>query len=285
MRKKADTGVDIMDKTVRERIERIEHETLSDKASFSDSARRETYEPESEVRTAYQRDRDRIIHSNSFRRLKHKTQVFLSPEGDHYRTRLTHTLEVSQIARTIARALRLNEDLCEAISLGHDIGHTPFGHAGERALTDITGKPFHHYEQSVRVCKRLEKNGTGLNLTLDVLDGIDRHTSGTPAHTLEGQIVRYADHIAYINHDIDDAVRAGVLREQEIPAHLCGILGNSKSKRIDTMVMSVINASDDVIKMDEPVESAYLELNDFLFIKVEKTIFIQVDKIGSSNYC
>ena len=254
--------------TIRERIEKSEEMLLSSHAAKSSEAKREYAENESDIRTAFQRDRDRIIHSNAFRRLKHKTQVFLSPEGDHYRTRLTHTLEVSQIARTVARALALNEDLTEAISLGHDIGHTPFGHAGERALCDILGKPFHHYEQSVRVCKCLEKDGKGLNLTLEVLDGIDRHTSGKDAITLEGRIVRFADHIAYINHDIDDAVRAGVLREEDIPSHLREILGYTKSERINTMVMSLINSSDSDIKMAEPVYSAYKELNAFLFDRV-----------------
>ena len=255
--------------TIRERIEESEKLLLSPNASFSaKSLGRQTSEQESDIRTAYQRDRDRIIHSNAFRRLKHKTQVFLSPEGDHYRTRLTHTLEVAQIARTVARALRLNEDLTEAISLGHDIGHTPFGHAGERALTDILGEPFHHYEQSVRVCKCLEKEGKGLNLTAEVLDGIDRHTSGKNAFTLEGQIVRFADHIAYINHDIDDAERAGVLFEKDIPNHLREILGSTKSERINTMVLSLIESSDGEIKMNEPVYSAYLDLNAFLFERV-----------------
>ncbi len=254
---------------IRERIERTEAATLSERASLASETRgRERPEPESELRTAYQRDRDRIIHSDSFRRLKHKTQVFLSPEGDHYRTRLTHTLEVSQVARTIARALRLNEDLTEAISLGHDIGHTPFGHAGERALSEITGTPFHHYEQSVRVCKSLEKGGRGLNLTAEVLDGIDRHTGGRLAFTLEGQIVRFADHIAYINHDIDDAERAGVLTEEDIPRELRQILGSSKSERINTMVLSVVNSSVDSICMAEPVFSAYEALNSFMFERV-----------------
>lgn len=258
-----------MPETVRERIEKTEHQILSPRAAFADQTRgRAEPERESDLRTAYQRDRDRIIHSNAFRRLKHKTQVFLSPEGDHYRTRLTHTLEVSQIARTVARALMLNEDLAEAIALGHDIGHTPFGHAGERALSALTGQPFHHYEQSVRVCKTLEKNGKGLNLTAEVLDGIDRHTSGTPAFTLEGQIVRFADHIAYINHDIDDAIRAGVLTEQDIPQELREVLGGSKSARINTMVSAMVAASTDTITMDPVTLAAYEGLNDFLFKSV-----------------
>ncbi len=253
---------------IRERIEQSEKLLLSSGAALSLNSKREKEETESDIRTSFQRDRDRIIHSNAFRRLKHKTQVFLSPEGDHYRTRLTHTLEVSQIARTIARALSLNEDLTEAIALGHDIGHTPFGHAGERALTEILGRPFHHYEQSVRVCRKLEKGGQGLNLTLEVLDGIDRHTSGIDAFTLEGQIVRFADHIAYINHDIDDAERAGVLKESEIPTYLTEILGNSKSQRINKMVMSIIGNSGDKIAMDSLTFDAYNALNEFLFERV-----------------
>ena len=194
--------------TIREETEQIERMVLSKYASFSDSTMgRDTDDPQCDLRTVYQRDRDRILHCKSFRRLKHKTQVFLSPEGDHYRTRLTHTLEVAQIARTIARALRLNEDLTEAIALGHDLGHTPFGHIGEDTLTDVSGIRFEHCEQSVRVVEKIEKDGKGLNLTKEVRDGILNHrTSGSPG-TLEGCIVRYSDKIAYINHDIDDAIR------------------------------------------------------------------------------
>ena len=191
---------------------------LCENAAFSALTKgRKKPEEKCNIRTEFQRDRDRIIHSKAFRRLKHKTQVFLSPESDHYRTRLTHTLEVSQIARTIARALRLNEDLAEAIALGHDLGHTPFGHAGERALNEIYAGGFTHFEQSVRVCEKLERGGEGLNLTYEVLDGFLHHTKGEWPATPEGKIVRYADHIAYINHDIDDAVRAGVIKESDIP--------------------------------------------------------------------
>ncbi len=252
--------------SVREITERIERETLSGYATLSgDTKRRATPEDECELRTAFQRDRDRIIHCKAFRRLKHKTQVFLSPESDHYRTRLTHTLEVSQIARTIARALRFNEDLTEAIALGHDLGHTPFGHAGERALNELFGG-FTHFEQSVRVCERLERAGKGLNLTTEVLDGILHHTRGEWASTPEGKIVRFSDRIAYINHDIDDAVMAGIIREEDIPLHIRQALGGSKSQRIDCLVKSVVqNTKDADVKMDESIEVFYNELHEFLF--------------------
>lgn len=225
-------------------------------------------EDEDPIRTAYQRDRDRIIHSSSFRRLKHKTQVFLSPEGDHFRTRLTHTLEVSQIARTIARALALNEDLIEAISLGHDLGHTPIGHAGERALNDVYEKGFLHFEQSLRVVDRLEKSGKGLNLTYEVRDGILCHTKGKEADTLEGRLVKIADKIAYINHDIDDAIRAKVISNDDIPSAIRSVLGETKSQRINSLVMSVINNTLDDVKMDSETYEAYLELTDFMFKNV-----------------
>ena len=227
-------------------------------------------ETECELRTCYQRDRDRIIHCKAFRRLKHKTQVFLSPESDHYRTRLTHTLEVSQIARTVARALRLNEDLTEAVALGHDLGHTPFGHAGERALKELTDIGFTHYEQSVRVCERLEKNGKGLNLTYEVLDGILHHTTGEQAHTLEGRIVRMADRVAYINHDIDDAVRAGVISESDIPREITDRLGHTKSERINTLVTSIVSNSGEDIKMDGETAVYYDKLHNFLYDSVYK---------------
>ena len=220
------------------------------------------------LRTDFQRDRDRIIHSKAFRRLKHKTQVFLSPESDHYRTRLTHTLEVAQIARTMARALRLNEDLTEAIALGHDLGHTPFGHAGERALNDLLPFEFTHYEQSVRVCEKLEKEGKGLNLTYEVLDGICHHTKGEFAHTLEGKVVRFADRIAYINHDIDDAIRAGVISGEQIPRDIVKHLGNNKSERISTLVNSIVDNSTNDIVMDAKTEEYYNLLHEFLFSAV-----------------
>lgn len=254
----------------REISEQNEKLILCERACFcTNTAGRKISEPESELRTCYQRDRDRIIHCKAFRRLKHKTQVFLSPESDHYRTRLTHTLEVAQIARTIARALRLNEDLTEAIALGHDLGHTPFGHAGERALNEITGS-FAHYEQSVRVCEKLEKNGRGLNLTYEVLDGILHHTKGEEAHSLEGRIVRTADRVAYINHDIDDAVRAGVISNDDIPRDIAKHLGCTKSQRINTLVTSIVNNSVDTVKMDGETEKYYDLLHEFLFESVYK---------------
>lgn len=255
----------------REISEQNERLILCNKAMFSsETAGRKLPETESDLRTCYQRDRDRIIHCKAFRRLKHKTQVFLSPESDHYRTRLTHTLEVAQIARTIARALRLNEDLTEAIALGHDLGHTPFGHAGERALQELTNTGFTHYEQSVRVCEKIEKNGKGLNLTAEVLDGILHHTRGEEAHTLEGRIVRTADRVAYINHDIDDAVRAGVIAESDIPRDIAAALGDTKSRRINTLVEAIVKNSDDTIKMDAETERYYDKLHEFLFESVYK---------------
>lgn len=244
---------------------------LCERAAFcTETKGRRVQEAESELRTCYQRDRDRIIHCKAFRRLKHKTQVFLSPESDHYRTRLTHTLEVAQIARTIARALRLNEDLTEAVALGHDLGHTPFGHAGERALKELTNVGFTHYEQSVRVCDKLEKDGKGLNLTFEVLDGILHHTCGEEAHTLEGRIVRTADRVAYINHDIDDAVRAGVISESDIPSDIVKALGATKSQRINTLVTSIVENSRDTVMMDSETERYYDELHGFLFESVYK---------------
>lgn len=255
----------------REISEQNERLILCDKAMFSsETAGRKLPEIESDLRTCYQRDRDRIIHCKAFRRLKHKTQVFLSPESDHYRTRLTHTLEVAQIARTIARALRLNEDLTEAIALGHDLGHTPFGHAGERALQELTSTGFTHYEQSVRVCEKIEKNGKGLNLTAEVLDGILHHTRGEEAHTLEGRIVRTADRVAYINHDIDDAVRAGVIAESDIPRDIAAALGDTKSHRINTLVKSIVQNSNGTIRMDAETEKYYDKLHEFLFESVYK---------------
>ncbi len=243
-----------------EKILLCENATLS-----ANSKGRKRDEEKCTLRTDFQRDRDRIIHSKAFRRLKHKTQVFLSPESDHYRTRLTHTFEVSQIARTVARALRLNEDLTEAIALGHDLGHTPFGHAGERALNDLMPFNFTHFEQSVRVCERLEKEGRGLNLTYEVLDGIERHTRGEWANTLEGKLVRFADRIAYINHDIDDAVRAGVISNDDIPKEIRDALGHTKTKRITTLLNSIVkNGSQDIV-MDEETFTYYNELHEFLY--------------------
>lgn len=258
-----------LDNSIRLMAEENEKKLLCEKAVLSCNSRgRATEEDECPIRTCFQRDRDRIIHSQAFRRLKHKTQVFLSPSGDHYRTRLTHTLEVSQISRTIARALQLNEDLTEAIALGHDLGHTPFGHAGERALDKLCSGGFKHYEQSVRVVDRLEKNGKGLNLTDEVRNGILCHTKGEEAYTLEGQIIRIADKIAYINHDIDDAVRAGVLAEEDIPLALRLQLGMTKSQRINKMVMDVIKNSDEKIRMSEDCYTAFLDLHSFMFTAV-----------------
>lgn len=251
---------------IRQTTERIERETLSRFAVKSEeSLGREVPEEQCEMRTVFQRDRDRIIHCKAFRRLKHKTQVFLSPESDHYRTRLTHTLEVSQIARTIARSLRLNEDLTEAIALGHDLGHTPFGHAGERALDKCAPFSFTHFEQSVRVCRFLERDGRGLNLTREVLDGILNHTRGEQPYTLEGQVVRISDRIAYINHDIDDAIRAGIISADEIPRHIVWALGDDKSSRINSMVTSVVRNSGEDIRMDEATAACFDELHEFLF--------------------
>lgn len=258
-----------MDDEIRKRIEAEEKRRLSPYAALAvNSAGRKRPEEECAVRTAFQRDRDRIIHCKAFRRLKHKTQVFLAPEGDHYRTRLTHTLEVAQIARTIARGLSLNEDLTEAIALGHDLGHTPFGHAGERALNDIYGLGFHHYEQSVRVVEVLEKDGAGLNLTREVCNGILCHTKGTQADTLEGRIVRISDKIAYINHDIDDAARAGLLNEDDIPSEIRRALGEGKSPRINTLIVSVLENSGEDIRMDDLIYRYFQQLHEFMFEKV-----------------
>lgn len=236
----------------------------------ADTKGREMPYTASDVRTEFQRDRDKIIHSQSFRRLMYKTQVFLSPTGDHYRTRMTHTLEVTQIARIIARALRLNEDLTEAAALGHDIGHTPFGHAGENAMQKCFDPEFTHYKQSLRVVEKLENGGNGLNLTWEVKDGIVNHTGSHMASTLEGVIVKYADRIAYINHDIDDACRGGILSVEDIPAELRGILGDTHSERINTMVMSIIRASADKphIAMEDDIQRATNELREFLFENV-----------------
>ncbi|MBE0460747.1 MAG: deoxyguanosinetriphosphate triphosphohydrolase [Candidatus Aminicenantes bacterium] len=269
--------------TIREKLEEIEQATLSEKACLSahskGRARKEKPHP---LRTDFQRDRDRIIHSKSFRRLKHKTQVFLSPFGDHYRTRLTHTLEVSQIARTIAKALRLNEDLTEAIALGHDLGHTPFGHSGEQTLAKLLPGGFHHAQQSLRVVEKLEYEGKGLNLTFEVRDGIFKHSKGRGEIlkadekdmplTLEGQIVRVSDVIAYVNHDIDDAVRAGVIKDTDIPAPLVKLFGKWHSTRIDRMVEDVIFSSLDEglkwIVMSDEISDGLIALRDFLYDRV-----------------
>jgi dGTPase len=266
---------------IRQQLEQREREILAPQAAKSaDSRGRLRREPEDPVRPAFQRDRDRVIHSKAFRRLKHKTQVFFAPAGDHYRTRLTHTLEVSQIARSIAKVLRLNEELTEAIALGHDLGHTPFGHAGERVLDSLIPGGFNHYEQSLRIVDVLENDGRGLNLSWEVRDGIARHSKGKsglpvgadPAHrasTIEGQIARVADIIAYVNHDIDDAVRAGLLRESELPAVRTEVLGRSSSERIGRMVTDVVVQTLEggmaEIRMSDPVLEATVGLRSFLF--------------------
>lgn len=253
---------------VREMLCEDERKRLSSKAVLSENSKgRAEYDPECELRTCFQRDRDRILHSEAFRRLKHKTQVFIAPVGDHYRTRLTHTLEVSQIARTISKALFLNEDLTEAIALGHDLGHTPFGHSGESVLNELSPAGFKHYEQSVRIAEYIARNGKGLNLTFEVLDGILNHTNGV-AKTLEGQAVRLADTVAYINHDIEDAITAGVISNDILPKEPIKILGKTKSERITTMVKSAIDNSGDFIKMSNEVKGAHDELKDWLFKNV-----------------
>ena len=256
---------------LRQRMEMREHEILSPYAAFSDCSKGRDYEEEQcDIRPVYQRDRDRILHSKSFRRLKHKTQVFLAPEGDHYRTRLTHTLEVAQIARTIAKALRLNEDLTEAIALGHDLGHTPFGHAGERALNRICPEGFEHHLQSIRVVEFIENRGRGLNLTKEVRDGIKNHQMEGNPSTLEGKVVRLCDKIAYINHDIDDAIRGKIIREEDIPREFTDVLGHSLGKRLDTLVHDIVSNSDgynDII-MSPDIETAIQNLREYMFTSV-----------------
>ncbi|MDO4169901.1 MAG: deoxyguanosinetriphosphate triphosphohydrolase [Lachnospiraceae bacterium] len=256
---------------IREKQEMKEKSDYSPYASFSmNSKGRVRPEMECDIRTCFQRDRDRILHSKSFRRLKDKTQVFMSPKGDHYRTRLTHTLEVSQTARTVARALDLNETLTEAIALGHDLGHTPFGHAGEYALNRLCSNGFKHYEQSIRVVEFLEKDGKGLNLTYEVKDGIRNHSTANMPHTLEGKIVRLSDKIAYINHDIDDAIRGKVLKEEDLPKEETDILGHSVRERINTMVRAIITPSEhtgDII-MEPEIHKAMRSLRRFMFENV-----------------
>jgi dGTPase len=281
-----------MGKTIREQLEERERLILSPLATLSSMTKgRRSFEEECPIRPAFQHDRDRIIHSKAFRRLKHKTQVFLVPMGDHYRTRLTHTLEVSQIARTIARALRLNEDLAEAISLGHDLGHTPFGHAGEETLDELVPGGFNHADQSLRVVDLLEKEGRGLNLTVEVRDGIQKHSKGRgeifgtdPAEmplTLEGQVVRIADIIAYVNHDIDDAIRGGVIAQIDIPEDCLKRLGDSHAKRINTMVTDIIGETLRVgeghLSISNRVLSATVTLRDFLWDRVYENETVHAD--------
>ncbi len=255
---------------IRAYTEKMEEESLSSFAVLAKNTKgRQAPVKECRLRTEFQRDRDKIIHAKSFRRLMHKTQVFLAPEGDHYRTRLTHTLEVSQIARTIARALRLNEDLTEAIALGHDLGHTPFGHSGEEVLDRICSEGFRHYEQSLRVVDVLE-GGKGLNLTFEVRDGIVNHAGKHEASTLEGQVIKFADRIAYINHDIDDAIRGGVICQEDIPVALRNVLGNSHSERLQTLIVDVIENSQDkpTITMSKEIYEAMMELRQYMFDNV-----------------
>jgi dGTPase len=258
--------------SVRERTEEIERQILSPHAALAEHTKgREREEEPDQLRTAYQRDRDRILHAKAFRRLKHKTQVFISPEGDHYRVRLTHTLEVSQIARTVARALRLNEDLTEAVALGHDLGHTPFGHLGEEALSPYLDRPFRHNEQSLRVVDYLENDGRGLNLTWEVRDGIVNHTWSQPLPaTLEAQTARFADRIAYVNHDVDDAVRAGILEPSDLPASAVDVLGVTHAERVNTLVTDLVAQSvdSDEIKLSAGVLVALDQLRTFLFERV-----------------
>ena len=257
--------------TIREHLEQLEKENLSPYATHSvDSKGRLKEEEQCDIRPVFQRDRDRIIHCKAFRRLKDKTQVFLTPEGDHYRTRLTHTLEVSQTARTIAKALRMNEELAEAIALGHDLGHTPFGHAGERALNRICPLGFAHDEQSVRTIDYLEKKGKGLNLTMEVRDGILNHqTKGNP-HTLEGKIVRLSDKIAYIHHDMDDAVRGSILKESDVPKEIVEVIGANTGERLNHFIHDIVTTSmgKDDIMMSEPVAKAMASIRAFMFERV-----------------
>lgn len=257
--------------TIRENLEKMEHELLSPYATLSENSIGRDYpEPQCDIRPVFQRDRDRIVHSKAFRRLKNKTQVFLEPKGDHYRTRLSHTLEVSQNARTIARALRMNESLVEAIALGHDLGHTPFGHAGESVLNKLCKDGFKHSEQSVRIVEKLEKDGEGLNLTWEVRDGILNHQTSTMPSTLEGKIVRFSDKIAYINHDIDDAIRAHIMTEEDIPTDIRDALGYTSKERLNKLIHNIITNSMGAndIKMEPEIERAMLDLREFMFVHV-----------------
>jgi len=286
--------------TIRESLEEIEKKVLSPHAQLSSQTKgRAREEGECDLRPPFQRDRDRIIHSKAFRRLKHKTQVFLSPTGDHYRTRLTHTLEVSQIARTISKSLRLNEDLTEAIALAHDLGHTPFGHAGEEVLDQISPHGFSHTEQSLRVVDLLEREGKGLNLTFEVRDGITKHSKGKgaiipqdpaeQAATVEGGVVRVADVIAYVNHDLDDAIRAGVLAEEDIPQEYSEVLGTTHGERIDAMVKDVIystlSSQGDgfALSLSPPMLEAMVRLRDFLYERVYDSEVVHEDFVKASK--
>ena len=275
-----------MGQTIREMIEQMEKDTLSPYATLSQNSRgRDVDEPQCDIRPLFQRDRDRILHCKSFRRLKNKTQVFLTPQGDHYRTRLSHTLEVSQNARTLAKALRLNEDLEEAIALGHDLGHTPFGHAGEAQLNSMCDLGFSHSEQSVRIVEKLEKGGQGLNLTWEVRDGIRNHqTEGSPA-TPEGQIVRLSDKIAYLHSDIDDAIRAGILCEEDLPLQVRQTLGMNTTERLDKLIHDVIITSKDSpkIRMSEEIDQAMSELRKYMFSHVYKDSVAKVEEVKAKR--
>ncbi len=267
---------------IREQSEMLEEKYLCKYACFSKNTKgRQKDEEKCEIRTEFSRDRDRIVHSKAFRRLKHKTQVFISPDNDHYRTRLTHTLEVSQIATTIAKALRLNVDLTEAISLGHDLGHTPFGHMGEHILNNLSPKGFKHYEQSLRVVDVLEKDGEGLNLTYEVRDGILNHAGNMTAGTFEGKIIKYADRFAYLNHDIDDALRAGIITQNDLPEEYIKVLGDRHSKRINTLITDIISTTlkNNEVSMSEKIESAMMGLRQFMFDTVYKKIGEQDKKV------
>ena len=272
--------------TIREELELREKEILAPWAAFSSESRgRMAPEEQCDIRPVFQRDRDRILHSKSFRRLKDKTQVFLSPDGDHYRTRMTHTLEVSQNARTIAKALRLNEDLVEAIALGHDLGHTPFGHAGERALARISPEGFKHNEQSLRTVDILEKNGAGMNLTMEVRDGILNHQMNTMPYTLEGQIVRLSDKIAYIHHDMDDAIRGGILTEDDVPEKIARVAGRTLGQRLDRFIHDIITTSQGkaVIAMSPEVDQAFHEMRAFMFERVYTNPLAKAEESKAEN--
>ncbi len=266
---------------IREQVEQREAEYLSEYAALSSKSRgRAKPEAECDIRPVYQRDRDRILHSKAFRRLKDKTQVFLTPNGDHYRTRLTHTLEVSQNARTIAKALKMNEDLVEAIALGHDLGHTPFGHAGERALSEVCSKPFIHSEQSVRVVEFVEKDGCGLNLTFEVIDGIRNHQSDGNPITLEGKIVRLSDKMAYIHHDMDDAIRGGILTEEDLPKEITDVLGKTLKERLNHLIHDIVTQSinkNDIV-MSEEVHTAMMNLRKFMFYEVYNNKVVKAEE-------
>lgn len=267
---------------IRQKLERAEELILSPYACLSKNSRGRQYEEDKcDLRTEFSRDRDRIIHSKAFRRLKHKTQVFISPGNDHYRTRLTHTLEVSQIATTISKALMLNTDLTEAISMGHDIGHTPFGHMGETVLNELCPEGYKHYEQSLRICDVIERDGKGLNLTYEVRDGILNHSGENTACTFEGKVIKFADRFAYINHDIDDAIRAKMINDTDIPESCVKLLGNTNSERIDTLIKDLIftTTKEGKVSMSKDIENAMMELRQFMFERVYYKLHDHTDTV------